>query len=157
MRLPGACDKARTGSASGSSGRPGSNFTKDQAQIPPVFSAPDRRPERKHDRTAHVDVAPTLLRDYFGCHNATRDFSNGRDLFDPPGGPRALVVGSDVNHAFVIGDDLLAVRPMYTQKYRFYDVRVPAASLLPALLREIREETSRFFAPDRQAPGSDGQ
>jgi uncharacterized protein len=132
----------------------GSNFTRFQVQVPLVFFAPDRPPQRRGDRTAHVDVAPTLLRHYFGCRNPARDFSNGRDLFDPPEGPRGLVVGSYVNHAFVIGDDVFAVQPLHTRKYRFADIRLPAGSPPPQLLRELGEEMTRFCAPpaDRRRP-----
>lgn len=127
----------------------GSNFTRSQVQVPLVFYAPERHPERIAYRTSHVDIAPTLLQNVFGCVNEVRDYSNGRNLFAAPAGTRAFVVGSYVNHAYVLGEDVFAIFPMYLQKYKFDDVRVPAAPPTSQALVEIVEETTRFYAPNR--------
>jgi len=127
----------------------GSNFTKYQVQVPLICYAPDRDPQRRTERTAHVDVSPTLLRDYFGCLNPISDFSNGVDMFAPVPETRGFVVGSYVNHGFVIDDDVFAVYPMYTRKYKFDDVRAQATAPQAGALRKLGQGMGCFYAESR--------
>ena len=124
----------------------GTNFTRFQVQVPLVLYIPGHPSSHISYRTSHIDVAPTLLREAFGCLNETADYSNGRDLLVPPEQARCFVVGSYVNHAYVIGEDTFAIFPMYTQKYQFSDYRAPAGPLLASTLRAILRETSCFYA-----------
>jgi len=123
----------------------GTNFTKYQTMVPFILYLPGRDPQKNEYRTSHIDLVPTLLEDYFGCTNDIGDYSNGRNLFDPPEGIRPFVIGSYVNHAFVIEDNVFEIFPMYTRKYKYYDLKEPADNPPPAVMRTIMEEINHFY------------
>jgi uncharacterized protein len=120
------------------------NFTRWQTQVPLVLYWPGRAPRRVTERTAHVDVPTTLLTEAFGC-DSIRDWSNGCDLFRLPHATRPLVIGSYVNHAYVMGDGVQAIYPMFVQTYTLSDIHGRAAPPRPSDVSQILEETRRFY------------
>lgn len=122
------------------------NFTRWQTQVPLLVWWPGRDPARVERPTAHVDVPTTLLGRVFGV-SSLPDWSNGRDLFADDPRPRPMVVGGYVNHAFVMGEEVHAVYPMFVQSYRLSDIRARAGRPDPALVRMAMDETRRFFTP----------
>lgn len=122
----------------------GTNYTQYQVRVPLILYLPDREPARIDYVTSHIDIAPTLLQDYFGCENDIGDYSNGRNLFDKPAGIRPIVVGGYVNHAFIIEDNVYEIYPLYTRKYKLQDINGKASEPAPGTLRIIKEEVSRF-------------
>jgi hypothetical protein len=123
----------------------GSNFTQNQIRVPLILYAPGRAPQVVERRTCHIDLAPTLLHEYFGCSSDARLYSNGRNLFDESDAPRPFVIGSYVSHAFVFGDDVYEIIFAYTRKYKLDDLREEASPPAPALLKTVMSETSRFL------------
>ena len=121
-----------------------SSFTQYQIRVPLILYAPDRPPRQVEYRTTHIDLAPTLLQEHFGCLSDIHDFSNGRNLFDETAAPRSLVVGSYINHAFIFGDDVYEVWPLYTKKYKLHDVNLKASPPDQDLLKVIMEEINHF-------------
>jgi membrane-anchored protein YejM (alkaline phosphatase superfamily) len=128
------------------------NFTRYQTQVPLVFHVPGRPPRRVTETTAHVDVPTTLLTEVFGCRSES-EWSNGRDLFAAPGPPRPFVVSGYVNHAFVMGNDVHAVYPMFVQNYTLSNINARAGAVPLELAQQVFEETHRFYqrAPERAA------
>ena len=122
------------------------NFTRYQTQVPLVFYMPGRPPRQVTETTAHVDVPTTLLTQVFGCRSES-DWSNGRDLFTAPGPPRPFVVSGYVNHAFIMGNDVHAVYPMFVQSYTLSNINAHAGTAPPELARQVLEETHRFYQP----------
>jgi len=127
------------------------NFTRYQVQVPLVFYLPGRAPRRVTQTTAHVDVATTLLEEVFGC-GPPEGYSNGRNLFALPDTPRPFVVSGYVNHAFVMGDDVHTIYPMFIQSYTLGSIRGRAGSPDPGLARQLMEETHRFYRTAGDAP-----
>ena len=123
----------------------GSNFTRYQVQVPLIVRFPGREPGEVFEPTSHVDVPPTLLQEVFGCTSDIRDYSNGRNLFGDLGEPRPFVVGSYFNHAFIFGDDVFAIYPIHTRKYKFQDVNLEASRPHPQLLKQVMEGINRFY------------
>jgi membrane-anchored protein YejM (alkaline phosphatase superfamily) len=123
----------------------GSNFTKYQTQVPLIIHFPGREPATIEFRTSHVDIVPTILSEYFGCRESMANYSNGRSLFQEPSGTRPLVIGSYVNHAFLLGDDVFAIFPMFTKKYKLDDITQKAGRPRMELMREVMEEINRFY------------
>jgi membrane-anchored protein YejM (alkaline phosphatase superfamily) len=123
----------------------GTNFTRYQIRVPLVFYIPGRKPQEIKYITAHIDIPPTILQEFFGCKNDVRDYSNGRNLFDKQEGIRPLVVGGYVNHAFVIGDNVYEIYPMYTKKYKLNDITKKASSPSPEAMSIIKEQINRFY------------
>jgi uncharacterized protein len=122
-----------------------SNFTQYQIRVPLVLYYPGRAPRVVDAPTGHVDIPTTLIQEIFGVGNDPADYSNGRNLFGDLTGDRALVVASNVNHAFVIGEDAYAVFPLYTQGYRLADIKMRAQKPQPDLVRTAMEEIGRFY------------
>ncbi|RKX20640.1 MAG: hypothetical protein DRP35_05760 [Candidatus Zixiibacteriota bacterium] len=123
----------------------GSNFTKYQTMVPLVLYLPNREPQQIEYVTSHLDIAPTLLQEFFGCTNDIRDYSNGKNLFEKSTGVRPLVIGSYVNHAFIIGNDVFEIYPMYTNKYKLDDIKAEASQPSLKMLKILVDEISRFY------------
>lgn len=128
------------------------NFTQYQTRVPMMLYVPWRAPRRVTTPTAHVDIPTTLLQEVFGVTNDPRDYSNGRNLLEPPGAPRPIVVGGYASHAFVFNDDVFAVYPMYVRKYKLSNIATNAGTPPAALVREAMEETHRFYGPAEADP-----
>ena len=123
----------------------GSNFTMYQSMVPLVLYMPGKAPKKVDYVTSHIDFVPTIMQDVFGCKNEISDYSNGRNLFDEPDGVRPIVVGSYVNHAFVIEDNVYEIYPMYTKKYKLFNIREKASPPPPSVLKTIMDEINHFY------------
>ncbi|HDL02828.1 MAG TPA: DUF3413 domain-containing protein [candidate division Zixibacteria bacterium] len=123
----------------------GSNFTKYQSMVPFVLYIPGRKPAQIDYTTSHIDLVPTLMQEVFGCENDIDDYSNGRNLFEKPNGIRPIVVGSYVNHAFVIEDNVYEIYPMYTKKYKLDNIEEKASPPPPDILKKIMDEINHFY------------
>lgn len=123
----------------------GTNFTQFQALVPLILYAPNMPPRVMDRVTSHVDIAPTLLQTFLGCSNDLQDYSNGVNLYDQSVEPRPYVVGSYVNHAFVIGDNVYEMSPIHAKSYKFHDITQEASAPDPAMLTRIVDEVSRFY------------
>jgi membrane-anchored protein YejM (alkaline phosphatase superfamily) len=123
----------------------GTNFTQYQALVPLVFYAPGKAPRVMERRTSHVDISPTILETFLGCTSDVADYSNGVNLYDDMTDPRPFVVGSYVNHAFLIGENVYEMSPIHAKSYKFYDITRDASAPPPEMLNRIVREISRFY------------
>ncbi|MBU8870012.1 MAG: sulfatase-like hydrolase/transferase [Gemmatimonadales bacterium] len=123
----------------------GSNFTRFQVQVPLIIHYPGQAPREIHERTSHIDISPTLLQETFGCITDIHDYSNGYNLFGDLGEPRPFIVTSYVNHAFIFDDDVFAIYPTFTKKYKFHDVNLDVSAPQPAMLKQAMERINRFY------------
>jgi membrane-anchored protein YejM (alkaline phosphatase superfamily) len=123
----------------------GSNYTQYQIRVPLIFYAPNRAPSHIEQVTCHVDVVPTLLEEYFGCLNPAGDYSNGRNLYRDGGEKRPLVIGSYVNHAFVIEDNIHEISPLYVREYKLSSVKAKASPPSVPMIKQIAAEIGRFL------------
>ncbi len=80
-----------------------------------------------------------------GCGGAPEEYSNGVNLFGPLEETRPVVVSSYVNHALIVGDDVLVVWPMYVQRYKLDDIRKSADWPAPELVERALREMARFY------------
>ena len=78
----------------------GSSFSDWQLKVPLVMLWPGKTPEVITRRTAHRDLAPTLLSDVLGCAADPGLYSTGRSLFEPTSWPY-VIAGSYHNMAVV--------------------------------------------------------
>jgi hypothetical protein len=96
--------------------------------------------------SSHVDLAPTLLREVFGCRNPEADYSTGRNLTDSA--PRDHLVISAYNRFSLVEPGRITV-------YYFaglvehtdadaHELSDSGPSL--AALRDTMESVSRFYA-----------
>lgn len=81
-----------------------SNFSVHQIGVPMIWHVPGQQAHKYTHRTTHYDMVPTLMKEYLGVKNPTDDYSMGRLMTDKT--PRLWhVVGSNLNYAFIIGND----------------------------------------------------
>ena len=82
-----------------------SNFTRYQVQVPLVLSgASVEKLSPNSVMTSHVDIAPTLLKEYLGVTNPIEDYSTGYNLFELPE-VRPWVLASSYNDFAVISEN----------------------------------------------------
>ncbi len=121
------------------------NFTGYQIRVPLVVYVPWKTPRQINQVTAHVDIAPTLIREGLGCDADIASFSNGCDLFGPLPSERPIVVSSYVNYAVVTGEDVTVVYPMYVEKHKLWDISARADGPRPDQARLAIEEMNCFY------------
>jgi membrane-anchored protein YejM (alkaline phosphatase superfamily) len=130
-----------------------SNFTGYQTRVPMILYVPWREPRRVDAVTAHVDIPPTLLVEGLGCARNVRDYSNGVNLLAEIPRERPLVVASYVNHAIVLGEDVLVVYPMYVQHHRLWDIEAKAGSPPAEMALRVMDEMNRFHRGEESSSG----
>jgi membrane-anchored protein YejM (alkaline phosphatase superfamily) len=121
------------------------NFSRYQTQVPMIVFVPGEQPRHVADATSHTDVPVTLLQEALGCAEDVRNYSNGRSLLGPQYEARPIVVAGYVSHAFILDDNVYAVYPMFVRNYKLSDTRAHAATPRADLMRQVIEETSRFY------------
>jgi uncharacterized protein len=129
-----------------------SNFTGFQTRVPMIIYVPWEKPRRVDAVTMHVDIPPTILEEGLGCARDEESYTNGHNLWGPLSPERPVVIGSYVNHAVILGDDVFSVFPMYVQKYKLWDVNAKAGMPSGTLAREAIKEMSQFYRRDRTTP-----
>jgi hypothetical protein len=129
-----------------------SNFTGFQTRVPMIVFVPWEKPRQVSTLTMHVDIPPTILEEGLGCAHDEAAYTNGHDLFGPLAAERPVIVGSYVNYAVIIGDDVFSVFPMYLQQYKLWDINTRAGKPSGPLFRQAMDEMKRFY----QEPGPRG-
>jgi len=122
------------------------NFSEYQTQVAMVVRWPGAAPGRFTHPTHHVDLAPTLLADAFGCRTPADRYSQGRNLRDAS--DREFLVVANWN-AFAVrqGHRVDVVQPSgtvdtYHANYRPW----PDAPLEPQVLLRATQELGRFYS-----------
>lgn len=85
-----------------------SNFTDFQVKVPFIIINSDYNLDSlsSDSITHHIDIAPTLLKDYLGITNPSKDFSNGFNLSEYTT-PRSWVISSSYNEFAIITQDMI--------------------------------------------------
>ena len=123
----------------------GSNFTNFQTIVPLIIFAPGKAPKLLDYPSSHVDIVPTILQEFLDCANDVGEYSNGRNLYKENPEPRPFVIGSYVNHAYAIDDNVYEILPLYTKNYKLNNIRAEASPPSPEMLKKLMEEMSRFY------------
>jgi membrane-anchored protein YejM (alkaline phosphatase superfamily) len=87
-----------------------SNYGRFQLRTPLYIRWPGRAPRVWTHRTSHLELPATLLTELFGCGNAPRDYSIGRDLFTGRSWDWILA-GSYHSHAIVEPGRVIVTEP----------------------------------------------
>ena len=77
-----------------------------------------------------------------------QDYSNGLSLFEDCKEIRPVVIGSYVNHAFVIENNVYEVYPVFTKAYKLDDIRSEVTAPPHQALMTLVEGISRFLRQD---------
>lgn len=123
----------------------GSNFSDVQLHVPMVMHWPGRPPGRIERRSAHRDVAPTLLQRMLGCANPPAEYSTGTDLFDGPAWDW-LIAGSYSEYAVVEPKRVTVIKPGGYYEVRGEDYHLLRdARLDRSLIQRALDAMSRFY------------
>lgn len=115
------------------------NFSRYQIQVPLVLRWPGTPSRKVTHATSHMDVVPTLMRDYFGCTNPISDYSQGRHLLDDS--PRDyLTVSSWSKSAIVEGRSVMVLENYGVEvhdldDYSLLSNQAPDLQVLDAVMR----------------------
>lgn len=115
------------------------NFSRYQIQVPLVVHWPGTDRRRETHRTSHLDVVPTLMRDYFGCKNPIDDYSHGKHLLDES--PRDYLTVSSWSKSVIIKGRTVMVLENYGIELRNLDDyslepnQTPDLRILDAVMR----------------------
>ena len=111
-----------------------------------VIHWPGESPAEFDHLSSHVDLVPTLMREWLNCENDIADFSNGRSLFDTS--PRDFVLSKNWNNHAIVGEDFTQVfTPYGSEIYRSADYQKTAEAmpLDSAQQLKVLESVSRFY------------
>lgn len=122
-----------------------SNFGPWQLRSTLLLRWPGKAARVYEHRTAHQDLAPTLLEGLFGCTNPPADYSLGRNLFDGVSWDW-IIAGSYHDHAIVEPGRIMVTGPGGFAEVLGPDYRPPAdATLNAGLIEEALREMRRFY------------
>lgn len=123
----------------------GSNFTREQAQVPFVVHWPGKESHEYTHTSSHLDIVPTLMRDVLGCQSPYADYGIGRHLTDTE--PREALVVSGLRTYGVLEPDRITV--LYeVGDYEIFDRNYQAttdAGLTRHVSRIVLQEMVRFY------------
>ncbi len=123
----------------------GGNYTKYQIQVPLVIYWPGGEEKDISYRTCHVDVVPTLMKEFLGCTSPASDFSSGWHLLDSKE-RQWMITGGYFNYALWETDRITVSYP--TGTYEIFDpgyAPLPDAKLRFDVVKEAMGEISRFY------------
>ncbi len=123
-----------------------SNFSHNQIQVPMLIHWPGKLAASYNHVSSHVDLVPTLMKDWLGCSNEVSDFSNGRSLFNES--KRDYVISKNWNNHAVIESEFTHVFTLYgAEKFRNdnYQKSDIASRLDSSLQLKVLESMSQFY------------
>jgi len=123
-----------------------SNFSQHQLHVPMMIRWPGESPAEFDHLSSHVDLVPTMMREWLNCDNNITDYSNGRSLFDTS--PREFVLSKNWNNHAIVGTEFTHVfTPYGSDVYRSdsYSKVKEAKPLDSAQQLKVLESVSRFY------------
>ncbi|WP_019026495.1 sulfatase-like hydrolase/transferase [Colwellia piezophila] len=122
----------------------GSNFTKAQTTVPLVMHIPgEKNLVKEINRSAHVDIVPTLLRHVLNTASPLSHFSSGFDLFDLPI-QRGVAMASYKDKAYLV-DNTVYSSGLITNKYHINDLNKKPDAINYQQLQILRQQDSHFL------------
>jgi len=122
----------------------GSNFTKYQISTPLIVHLPGQEEQVViSKRSSHIDIVPTILKQFLKCKNPVSDFSNGYDLFDLPD-KRDLIISSYKDKCYIIDDNVYSTG-ITINSYDLFDLNTPVDKISYSELNAIKQEELHFI------------
>lgn len=122
-----------------------SNMTRYQTGVPLVIRWPGREQEEYRHDSSHVDLAPTLIREVYGCRAPYARYSNGRSLFDASA--RDYRVATSYNQIGIVdGESTIVVHDI--GGLAVYDRQMGELAAPPRLelIQAVLDDMARFRA-----------
>ena len=95
------------------------------------------------NRSAHVDIVPTLLRHVLNSTSPLSNFSSGFDLFDLPM-QRGVAMASYIDKAYLVGNTVYS-SGLLTNKYHIDDLNKKPDTINYQQLQILRQQDSHFL------------
>ena len=122
----------------------GSNFTKAQTTVPLVMYIPGHKSLIKQtNRSAHVDIVPTLLKHVLNTASPVAHYSSGFDLFNLPD-QRGVAMASYIDKAYLV-DNTIYSSGLLTNKYDIDDFNKKPDTINYQQLQILRQQDSHFL------------
>jgi len=122
------------------------NYSRSQVGVPMVVYWPGIEPAVFDHWTSHYDIVPTLMQQVFGCRNAIKDYSIGRNLLDTS--PRGwLLVGSEDNFGVIEPDRITNIN--FDRTFDITDRNlneIKGASLNTPLINDILRAVNAYYS-----------
>ena len=123
----------------------GSNYTRYQSQVPLVIHWPGKEAKVIEQRTASIDVAPTLVSELFDCSNEFSDYTSGVSLFDDAK-REFQIMASYYNYAVVTEQGSFVQNPIgIVEAKNGEDQAEESLSLPPGLALKALQQMKHFY------------
>ncbi|NRB36829.1 MAG: sulfatase-like hydrolase/transferase [Pseudomonadales bacterium] len=121
----------------------GRNFTRAQTHVPLIIKMPGQtKPQIINQRSAHVDIVPTLLLKA-GVKNPVSDFSSGYDLFHLPK-QRNIVAASYKDKAYIVGETIYSTG-LFTDSYALDNFNLKNTDFDFSAIQSAKQEERDFY------------
>jgi len=122
----------------------GSNYTKYQTSVPLIIHLPNQSTQKViNSRSAHIDIAPTLLKNILKCKNPVSDYSSGVDLFNLPDDSN-LIFSSYNSKAYLINNTVYSTG-LFVESYDVTNINKSNKNFEFQKLNALRKEESEFL------------
>lgn len=123
----------------------GSNFTLYQTHVPLIiYKQNDSLSHQYNFFTGHIDIVPTILKDYLGCQNPVSDFSSGINFKALQDQSRSFIQTSYKDKAYLI-DSIVYSTGLMVKSYRIDDIKQSNKVYDIKRINTLRKEESRFL------------
>ncbi len=123
----------------------GSNYTKEQVQVPLVVHWPGEAKTPAERRTAHADIPVTLMEELLGCSSADDAYSLGRSLLKARD-KDWIISGSYLGEAVLLPEHYVDIQLSGQYQVYGYDMTpAPEVTLPPATAADVLNAMSRFY------------
>lgn len=121
------------------------NFSDHQVHVPMLVYWPGRGAAEHGYETSHLDLAPTLMQEIFGCTSPEEAYSSGVNLFLPEPRKYMFMMGPSGSYGIRIGEHITAFPPVGpSYSVSAHDYRPVSWRLPPDIYRDILYDLSRF-------------
>lgn len=121
----------------------GNHYTREQTQVPLLMHWPGQDAATFTHDSSSLDIAPTLLRDLFGCENPYSDYSLGRHLTDSE--RESLIISAYMEYGIVEPERITVLYQSGDFEFFDRDYRaLPEAKLSPEVSRVVLQDMTRF-------------
>ncbi|MGF1693746.1 sulfatase-like hydrolase/transferase [Photobacterium kagoshimensis] len=126
----------------------GSNYSKYQSKVPLIIYHPKNKSQSEEAKTTtHVDIAPTLLKNYLGVQDDVNSFSSGIDILDTnkPDDKRSFIITSYKDTGYFIENKIYSNGVIYSH-YNVDSVMRKISEVDTQAILKLKQESIEFIS-----------